>query len=135
MKLKDESNARQLVSSLLASKNCSSAESRESLTNALPLSYFDLLDETPDFSEAAILLDDDTIEYCYIKIGHDGSQYFGFNCSLPGSSEHAEILARHKLVEKMEANTFESYPSGKIVLSKGGKILEISLPRREEAYV
>lgn len=101
----------------------------------LPLTYFELIDETPEFSEAAILLEDNTIEYCYVKLGHDGSQYFGFNYTLPSSSEYQEILCRHKLVKKMEANTFEKYPSGKTVLSRGGKIIEINLPKQEKSNV
>jgi len=118
---------------LLASKT--SKQSDELLINALPLSYFDLLDEMPEYSEAAILLEDGTIEYCYIKIGRDGSQYFGFSCALPEATEYQEIVARHKLTETMAANTFERYPSGKTVLSKGGKILEINMPERGKINV
>mgnify|MGYP000039999497 CR=1 FL=1 len=120
-----------LAPSLLSSKN----NSQPAQLNTLPLSYFDLLDETPEFSEAAILLEDETIEYCYIKLADDGSQYFGFNYALPSAPEYNEILSRHKLLKKMEANTFERYPSGKTVLSRGGKILEINLPKQEASYV
>ncbi len=119
----------------LANNSVSSKNNSAEQLITLPLTYFDLLDETPEFSEAAILLDDETIEYCYIKIGQDGSQYFGFNYSLPNSPEYSEIISRHKFTERLEANTFERYPSGKTVLSKGGKILEINLPEMEKAYV
>ncbi len=115
--------------------NKTNQPSEELLINALPLTYFDLLDETPEYSEAAILLDDGVIEYCYIKVGRDGSQYFGFSCALPGAAEHEEIISRHKLTETMAANTFERYPSGKTILSKGGKILEINMPQREPTNV
>ncbi len=104
-------------------------------TGGIQLNYFDLLDETPDFSEAAILLEDDVIEYCYVKNGDDGKQYFGFDHCLPGSGEYRQILSRHKLVNKMEANTFESYPSGKTVLSRRGKILEVSSPKQGGTHV
>ena len=60
--------------------------------------YFDLLDETPEFSEAAILLEDDVIEYCYVKMQNDGKQYFGFDRCLPGADEYKKIIDRHKLV-------------------------------------
>ncbi len=133
--LKDGYNTAQLENSFLANRNYSGQPSTDSSSNNLPLSYFDLMNETPEFSEAAILLEDDTLEYCYIKIALDGSQYFGFNCSLPGSSEYDEILSRHKLSKTMEANTFERYPSGKTVLSKGGRILEINLPIKGEDNV
>jgi hypothetical protein len=89
-------------------------------------SYFELLNETPEFSEAAILLEDDVIEYCYVKNGKDGRQYFGFDRCSPGADEYSQILARHKLTNKMEANTFERYPSGKTILSRRGKVLEVS---------
>ncbi len=126
-------NATQTGNNFLANKNHQQTD--ELLINALPLSYFDLMDETPEYSEAAILLDNGTIEYCYIKIGKDGSQYFGFSSSLPDTAEYEEIITRHKLSETMVANTFEKYPSGKTVLSKGGKILEISMPERGKTYV
>jgi hypothetical protein len=119
-----------LANNLLSNKNNSAGQ-----FHTLPLTYFDLLDETPEFSEAAILLEDETIEYCYIKIAQDGGQYFGFNYSLPTSPEYGEIFSRHKFSEKMAANTFERYPSGKTVLSKGGKLIEINLPEKEKAYV
>jgi hypothetical protein len=119
----------------LANTSLSSNNSSTGQFNSLPLTYFDLLDETPEFSEAAILLEDETIEYCYIKIAQDGGQYFGFNYSLPTSPEYDEIFSRHKFSEKMAANTFERYPSGKTVLSKGGKLIEINLPEKEKAYV
>jgi hypothetical protein len=97
--------------------------------------YFDLLDETPEFSEAAILLEDDVIEYCYVKNGNDGKQYFGFDRCLPGADEYQQILARHKLINKMEANTFERYPSGKTILSRRGKIIEVNSPNSGGIYV
>jgi hypothetical protein len=126
--LKNGYNTAQLENSFMANRTYSGEKPTELSTNSLPLSYFDIIDETPEFSEAAILLEDETIEYCYIKLATDGSQYFGFNCSLPGSPEYNEILARHKLAKPLEANTFEKYPSGKTILSKGGKVLEINLP-------
>src|ERR1700728_3905955 len=89
------------------------------------INYFDLLDEIPEFSEAAVLLEDDVIEYCYVKNGNDGKQYFGFDHCLPGSDQYEQILSRHKLITKMEANTYERYPSGKTVLSRRGKVLEV----------
>jgi hypothetical protein len=101
----------------------------------LPLTYFDLLDETPEYSEAAILLEDGTIEYCYIKIGLDSGQYFGFNYASPNTAEHSEISSRHKFDKELEANTFERYPSGKTILSRGGRVLEISLPQKEKSHV
>lgn len=101
--------------------------------NTLPLSYFDLLDEKPEFSEAAVLLEDETIEYCYVKLGQDGSQYFGFNYCLPDAPEYQEIFNRHRLQNKLEANTFERYPSGKTILSRGGRILEINIPTLEDS--
>lgn len=128
--LTDGFNKTGLANNLVSNKNSSNER-----LNTLPLSYFDLLDETSEFSEAAILLDDETVEYCYIKIGQDGSQYFGFNYSLPNSPEYSEIIARHKFTKKLAANTFERYPSGKTVLSQGGRILEINLPKTEKAYV
>lgn len=103
--------------------------------DGIELSYFDLLDETPEFSEAAILLEDDVLEYCYVKNGNDGKQYFGFDRCLPGSGEYRQILTRHKLVNKMEANTFERYPSGKTVLSRRGRILEVSSLSQGGKYV
>src|SRR5258708_7885055 len=109
--LKDGYSTANLENSFLANRSYSREKSTESLSNTLPLSYFDLMNETPEFSEAAILLEDETLEYCYIKIALDGSQYFGFNCSLPGSPEYNEILTRHKITKRMEANTFERYPS------------------------
>ncbi len=60
---------------------------------------------------------------------------FWFQYALPNSPEYDEILCRHKLTKTMEANTFEKYPSGKTILSKGGKTLEISLPKSEKTYV
>ncbi len=128
--LTDGSRNTGLANNLLSDKNNSAGQ-----LQTLPLTYFDLLDETPEFSEAAILLDDETIEYCYIKIGQDGSQYFGFNYALPDSPEYNEMISRHKFEKTLEANTFEQYPSGKTVLSKGGKILEINLPQQKNAYV
>lgn len=95
------------------------------------INYFDLLDEKPDFSEAAILLEDGYIEYSYVKTGSDGNHYFGFDRCSPDSHEYAEILVRHQLSNKMEANTFEHYPSGKTVLSRRGKILEIKHPDKK----
>jgi len=103
--------------------------------DGIELNYFDLLDETPEFSEAAILLADDVIEYCYVKNGKDGRQYFGFDRCLPGTDEYNQIIARHNLINKMEANTFERYPSGKTVLSRRGKILEVSSVRQGGMYV
>jgi len=120
-----------IPSSGLASRFLADNKNASQDLNTLPLTYFDLLDETPEFSEAAILLDDNSIEYCYIKIGQDGSQYFGFNYALPDSPEYQEISSRHKLEKQMEANTFERFPSGKTVLSKGGRVLEINLPKQE----
>ena len=110
-------------------------EYRHTPTGGIQLNYFDLLDETPDFSEAAILLEDDVIEYCYVKNGDDGKQYFGFDRCLPGSGEYRQILTRHKLVNKMEANTFERYPSGKTILSRRGRIVEVSSPGQGGTYV
>lgn len=99
--------------------------------DGIELNYFELLNETPEYSEAAVMLDDDIIEYCYVKNGHDGKQYFGFDRSLPGSDDYTQILARHKLTSKMEANTFERYPSGKTVLSRRGKVLEVAMSKGE----
>jgi hypothetical protein len=98
------------------------------------ISYFDLLDEIPEFSEAAVILEDEIIEYCYVKNGNDGKQYFGFDRCLPGSDQYEQVLSRHKLVTKMEANTYERYPSGKIVLSRRGKILAVYFSK-ESTYV
>ncbi len=105
-------------------------EENSSINHTIKINYFDLLDETPDFSEAAILLENGIIEYSYVKTAADGKHYFGFERCLPGSIDYDEIITRHRLVSKMEANTFEHYPSGKTVLSRGGRILEIKHPER-----
>ncbi len=110
-------------------------ECEQEKTDGIQPNYFDLLDETPEFSEAAILLEDDVIEYCYVKMQDDGKQYFGFDRCLPGADEYKKIIDRHKLVNKMEANTFERYPSGKTVLSRRGRILEMNFPKSGGVYV
>jgi len=110
-------------------------ECKQAKTDGIQLNYFDLLDETPEFSEAAILLEDDVVEYCYVKMQNDGKQYFGFDRCLPGTDEYRKIIDRHKLVTKMEANTFELYPSGKTILSRRGRILEVNFPAPGGIYV
>lgn len=117
-----------ISSSSVIEEDFSPSKYEECAPDGIEFNYFDLLDETPEFSEAAILLEDDIIEYCYVKNGKDGRQYFGFDRCLPGADEYNQILARHKLVKKMEANTFERYPSGKTILSRRGRVIEMNSP-------
>ncbi len=64
------------VKSAVIEKESGSPNYNHQPTGGIEVNYFNLLDETPDFSEAAILLEDDVIEYCYVKNGSDGKQYF-----------------------------------------------------------
>jgi len=136
MKVLENNNVSISISSPpLIKDDFSPSESEECVPEGIEFNYFDLLDETPEFSEAAILLEDDVIEYCYVKNGKDGRQYFGFDRSLPGADEYNQILGRHKLVNKMEANTFERYPSGKTILSRRGRVIEVNSPIPGGIYV
>jgi hypothetical protein len=132
--LRNESVFVQMASSSTVEEKFSPDTGANFTTDGIELNYFDLLDETPEFSEAAILLEDNVIEYCYVKNGKDGRHYFGFDRCSPGAEEYDQIIARHKLEKKMEANTFESYPSGKTVLSRRGKIIEVNYPRSRAVY-
>jgi len=133
--LGNECGFMQTTSSAKVEENFSPDKSADCITDGIELNYFDLLDETPEFSEAAILLDDNVIEYCYVKNGKDGRQCFGFDRCSPGADEYDQIIARHKLEKKMEANTFELYPSGKTVLSRRGRIIEVHPPKSTAAYI
>jgi hypothetical protein len=116
---------------LLRKKDLSSSQDNAQQI-ASDCGYLRLLDELPVFSEAAILLEEGTVESSYIRTAEDGTKFFGFEKYLPGTKEYQEIVARHKLVIAMEANTFEQFPSGKTVLSMRGKVIEINFPEKME---